>query len=210
MNELIKRVYHWLFPPWTDYLKRELSDCEMLLDLGCGKNSPVQYVPVSYSLGVELFKPYLEESKRKGIHSDYILADIRKVEFKENSFDAVCCLGVLEHLSAKDGRELIKRAQRWSKRKVIVCTPNGFVEQSGYDGNPLQVHKSGWTLVELKSLGFRVHGLSGWKILKRCMGQPRLKPVIFWEVVSDITQKVTYFRPEHAFELLCTWEKHHK
>ncbi|MBT9151216.1 MAG: hypothetical protein DDT40_01404 [candidate division WS2 bacterium] len=169
----------------------------------------MQYVPVSYSVGVELFRPYLEESKRRGIHCDYILADIRKVEFKEDSFDAVCCLGVLEHLSAKDGCELIKRAQRWSKRKVIVCTPNGFVEQGEYDANPFQIHKSGWTLLELKSCGFRIHGVSGWRILKRDKGQPRLKPVIFWQVISDITQKVTYFHPQHAFELLCIWEKGH-
>jgi len=207
MLKLLKRLYHWLFPPWTNYLNKALSDCETVLDLGCGNNSPIQYVPISYSVGVELFRPYLEESKRVGIHSDYILADIRKVDFKENSFDAVCCLGVLEHLSAKDGRELIRRAKRWSKRKVIVCTPNGFVKQGEYDGNPLQIHNSGWTLAELKSLGFRMNGLSGWRILKRGKGQPRLKPSIFWEIISDITQKVTYFRPEHAFELLCIWEK---
>ena len=55
MNELVKRVYHWLFPHWTNHLKRELTDCETLLDLGCGKNSPVQHVSVPYSLGIELY-----------------------------------------------------------------------------------------------------------------------------------------------------------
>ncbi|GAI94208.1 unnamed protein product, partial [marine sediment metagenome] len=99
MLRLLKNVYHRLFPPWTNYLKKELSDCETLLDLGCGRNSPVQYVSTPYSLGTELFKPYLEESKGKRIHSEYIVADIRRIEFKENSFDAVLLLDVLEHLT---------------------------------------------------------------------------------------------------------------
>jgi len=83
-----------------------------VLDLGCGRSSPIRYCPVSYSVGVELFEPYLEESKKMKIHNEYILADIRKVEFKPKSFDCVLALDGLEHLTKKEGLSLIK-VSRW-------------------------------------------------------------------------------------------------
>ncbi len=90
--------YKKFFPTWIEKLKRKLSDCKTVLDLGCGYNSPIQYCKVSFSVGVELFEPYLQESKKRGIHNQYIKADIRKVEFGSKSFDAVLCLEILEHL----------------------------------------------------------------------------------------------------------------
>ncbi len=100
---LLTRIYYWIFLRWTNCLEKELSDCETLLDLGCGNNSLVQYTSVPYSVGIDLFQSYLEESQRKGIHSKYILADITKVQFEENSFDAVLMSHFLEHVSLEDG-----------------------------------------------------------------------------------------------------------
>lgn len=212
MKELFLSVYLRIFPWWTNYLRKELSGCETLLDLGCGNKSPLQCAPVPYSVGVELFKPYLEESKKRRIHSQYILADIREIEFKENSFDTVLLLGLIEHLSAEDVPDLIKKAKKWAKKKVIVSTSSGFVRQEDYEGNPLQVHKTGWTPAAMKELGFEIHGARGWKALygyntrlKRT--QLRFRPAMFWQVISDITQKITYFCPKYALDLFCVWGK---
>ncbi len=62
----IRKLYRLIFPNYLDELKRELSGCGEVLDLGCGYNSPLQYVEVSHSLGVDLFQPNIEESKKKG------------------------------------------------------------------------------------------------------------------------------------------------
>lgn len=76
--ETLTPLYRKLFPNWTKELKRELSNCDTVLDLGCGCNSPLQYCNTPFSVGVELFDPYLEESKKKSIHTQYIKADVGK------------------------------------------------------------------------------------------------------------------------------------
>ena len=182
-------------------LKKKLYDCNTVLELGCGYNSPIQYCNVHFSVGVELFEPYLQESKKKAIHKQYIKADIRKIEFKPKSFDTVVALDVLEHLTTEEGLMLIKKMEKWSRKKIIIFTPNGYVWQDDYDNNPLQEHKSGWSAKELEKLGFKVFGINGWKKLRGYKASIKYKPTIIWGVISNLTQKVTYRHPKFAFQL---------
>jgi len=200
-NRIILSLYKRIFPSWINLLKKELSGCESALDLGCGYSSPIQYCEVTSSIGVDLFSPYLERSEQKIIHSQYIKADIRKIEFKPKSFDAVICLDVLEHLTKKEGYELIQKMERLARRKIIIMTPNGYIYQDGYDDNPLQSHKCGWKVGELRNMGFKVYGINGWKKLRGYKGGIKHKPFILWNMFSDITQKATYYRPKLAFQL---------
>jgi len=198
----IRPIYRKIFWEQLDVLlMKELSDCRTVLDLGCGYNSPVQFFNVSYSVGVEIFEPYLIESFKKGIHSEYIRADIRKVNFKPKSFDAVICIEVLEPLNKEEGIELIKKMEEWATKKIIITTPNGFLFQDAYHNNPFQEHKSGWTVKDFKELGFEVYGLGGWKRLRGYKGSLRYEPYIFWQVVSDVTQKMTFRLPNLSFQL---------
>ena len=99
MLKLLISLNNALFPGWMVHLKKELRGCESVLDMGCGSDSPIQNCNVKFSLGVELFDPYLAESKKKKIHTEYLKADIKSVEFKPKSFDCVMCLEVLEHMT---------------------------------------------------------------------------------------------------------------
>ena len=190
-KKAIKPLYIKLFPSWIEYMKRELSNCNIVLDLGCGYNSPLQYCEISFSVGVELFEPYLEKSKKKGIHNDYIKADIRKVELKPKSFDAVVLLDVLEHLMEEEGYKVIKKMGKWARKKIIIFTPNGLVYQDGYDNNPLQEHKSGWSVEKLEKLGFKVYGINGWRKLRGYKSSLKCKPTLIWLIISELTQKIT-------------------
>lgn len=204
-NEMhaIKRIYKILFPGMERYLKKELQNCRTVLDLGCGDESPIQGVSTLFSVGVELFEPSLEESKKKKIHSQYIKADIRKIEFKKNSFDAVLALDLIEHLSKEEGYELISKMEKWAKKKVIFFTPNGFLWQNGSDNNIWQTHKSGWNTEEFKKLGFKVYGVRGWRRLRGYKAEMKFKPKLIWIIISDLTQKVIYRFPKYAFQLFC-------
>ena len=42
--------------------------------------------------------------------------------------------------------------EKVARKKVIVFTPNGFVPQRPYDGNPFQEHLSGWSVDEIHEL----------------------------------------------------------
>jgi len=165
-NKIIRPIYTKFFPSWAKLLKKEISNYETVLDLGCGRNSPIQYCDVPFSVGVELFEPYLQESKKKEIHTQYIKGDITKIEFKSKSFDAILCSKVLEHLTKEEGYALIKKMEKWARKKITIIMPNGYIRQDTYDNNPLQEHKSGWCVEELEDLGFKVYGMSGWKKLR--------------------------------------------
>jgi SAM-dependent methyltransferase len=201
----LSRVYEKMFPSRVYYIAKALSDCESVLDLGCGTGDLMVGVTKEdfYAVGVDLFKPYLKVSKGKKSHDDLVMANIQKIEFKPKSFDAVMAVGVIEHLSKDKVALLIEKMKTWARKKVLLFTPNGFVIQKEYDKNPLQIHKSGWTMSELKTFGFEVYGMSGLSFLRGEEANVRFKPKIVWEIISELTQKISYRYPVVAFELLC-------
>jgi len=197
----MKEIYFKLFPSLREHLKKELLECEKVLDLGCGKNSPIQYCDVKYSVGADMFYPYIKESRKKRIHNKYIIANIRKINFKYKFFDAVLLLDVLEHLPKKDGIKLLQKVEYFCKKKIIVYTPNGFLKQEEYDGNPFQKHVSGWYVEDFKKLGFKVYGINGFKFFRTYRAELKYKPKIFWQVLCDLSQKIAWRYPKIAFQL---------
>lgn len=194
-------VYRRIFPNWIENLKKEISEIDTVLDLGCGYNSPIQYCKKGFSMGVELYAPYLLESKKKDIHNQYIKADIREVKFEPNSFDVILCSEVIEHLKKEEGYELLERMEIWAKKKIIITMPNGYIWQDDVDSNKLQQHQSEWYTKELKDLGFKIYGMNGWKKLRGYKGQFKYKPAKLWIVISELTQKITYYLPQYAFQM---------
>jgi SAM-dependent methyltransferase len=201
----IFKLYHKIFKNNYDYfielLKKELYECDSVLDLGCGYNSPIQFCDIKYSLGVELCDDYLKICKNRNIHNEYKKADVKEVRFESNSFDAVIALDVLEHLSKEEGIKLAKKMEIWAKKKIIIFTTNGYVWQGNIDNNPLQVHKSGWTAVELKHMNYKVFGVNGWKELRGYKTNLKYKPTYLWGPISDISQLLVYRYPRMAYQL---------
>lgn len=215
INSLISYVHHSpiferMFHTLSYCLREELKDCRTVLDLGCGWSSPLQFCKnIEYSVGVEAYKPYLEKSKKQGVHSKYLNKKIEDVSFPDKSFDAVILIEVLEHLPEKTGRRLLADAERWAKKKVIVTSPNGFTRQDTFDRNILQKHLSGWSASTMKRLGFTSKGLQGLKVLRKDAEQHlgelsetiRFRPKLFWFAVSALSQLFTYYTPSLAFDL---------
>jgi SAM-dependent methyltransferase len=208
-RNLLRRT---LVAPFDRQLVRELEreivgSCTSLLDLGCGRASPIGHFATRLTrcVGVDAFEPYLRESVEAGIHSDYRCLDVMEIDrnFAPASFDCVVALDLIEHLPRPAGLELLDMMERIASRKVIVFTPNGFVPQESYDGNEWQRHLSGWTAEEMEQRGYRVLGLHGWKPLRGELGQARWQPRRLWEMVALWTQPLVRQRPRQAFHLLC-------
>jgi len=202
-----KRIY-WekLRRTWIQVTTNELKDCKTVLDVGCGSNSQLQHCNVPYSLGVDIFDSYLEESKKKNLHTEYMKADIRTVSFEPQSFDAVYCSEVLEHMTKENGYKLLDNMALWARKKVIITTPNGYIKQSEYDGNPFQGHVSGWTVGELRRAGYKVRGMSSWKFLRGERGVVKLRPIFLWDMISEATGLIPNYMPWFAFQLLAIKE----
>lgn len=124
-------------------------------------------------------------------------------KFGSNSFDCVLASDLIEHLTKEDGIRLIEVMEKIAKNKVIIFTPNGFLPQREHDNNPWQVHKSGWTVKEMKERGYKVIGINGWKPLKGEFARIKFWPKYFWMIISDITQFFMRNHPERAFQILC-------
>lgn len=198
----LKLMHNAVCHDWLRTIKKGLADCESVLDLGCGYNSPLQFIDVPRKVGVELFDPYLEESQKKEVHNEYIKSDIRTLVLSPKSYDAVFCSEVLEHLTKEEGKELLQKMDKWTKKSIILTTPNGYIYQDDYDKNPYQEHKSGWSASELRDAGFKVRGMNGLKYLRGYKGQMKYKPTVICRIVSTLSQIVTQYYPRFAFQLL--------
>lgn len=201
------------FPLKFDYLselQKALQNCGTILDVGCGSNSPIRNLSSNrYCVGIDIFEPWLNESEVEKIHDKYYKLDVLKLDskFKEKSFDSVIALDLLEHLTKEQGSELLEKMEKIARMRIIIFTTNGYNPQHESDNNPWNVHKSGWTIKEMKHRGYDVIGINGWKYIKGEYGLLKFRPKFFWFFIAQITQLFVRNRPKKAFQILCVKEK---
>ena len=101
-----------------------------------------------------------------------------------------------------------------ARKKIVISTPNGFLAQKEVNHNILQTHKSGWTVDELRDLGYKAKGMAGWKFSRRknickelgteldvIYSTIKFKPRFLWLIISELTQLITYYFPKISFEI---------
>jgi SAM-dependent methyltransferase len=187
-------------------LEAATGGADEVLDVGCGANSPIGQFErrPRHAVGVDIFEASIEKSRAAGIHDEYVIADVLTMDrlFAADSFDVCLALDLIEHLERQDAIELLLAMERIARQRVVVLTPNGFLEQDEYDGNAWQRHRSGWSTSVLRDLGFRVYGLHGLRGLRGDRAQIDKRPVRLWGLVADVSQPIVYHLPRLAFHLL--------
>ncbi len=212
LKKIYKNTFKKIFPSPGEivdsFLIHELKNADRILDLGCGPSSPLKRVkaelkPNVYLLGVDDFAPYIEDNKKNPdkIHTEYLKSNIFKVQFPDKSFDAAIFLDVIEHFDKKDFLDFLPKLEKIVK-KIIVMTPNGFIDQHEYDNNTYQIHRSGWTAEELQKLGFTCYGVSGLKFLRGEYGLAKIRPRVIGNMVSNLSEPLIRNKPAKAFHLL--------
>lgn len=150
-------TYYWI-------MRKHLDGVTTILDVGCGDGEAMHFINYDkkYQVtGIDLYEPYLETAKSKNVYTKLELGDIRSLKIHEKSFDIVFSSQVVEHLEKEESLCLIDEMEKIAKKKVIVATTNGFFPFDpiqGKDANPLQVHKSGWRVSEMRERGYTVYG----------------------------------------------------
>jgi len=180
--------------------------CKSVLDVGCGGHSPLAAFAARIPLlvGVDAHEPSLAQSRAAGIHDRYERCDVLDIarRFGRQSFDAAVALDLVEHLEKEEGWRLLEALETVARRRVLVFTPNGFLPQGELEGNPWQVHRSGWTVAEFEARGYRVLGVNGWKPLRGPLAVPRLRPQPLGARLSALTQPWVTRHPRRAFQIL--------
>ena len=190
-------------------LSRILSDCNSIIDVGCGRSSPLRFISADLLVGVDVYRKDLEEAKKLKTHDEYVVANAGKLRefFKPDQFDACVALDIIEHFTKEDGLRFIHDLETIARIKVIVFTPNGFLPQSRHEEGDYQEHLSGWETGKMRELGYRVIGLDGIKSLRADHHQLRFRPAPIWAIVSWISQKIWCRKhPDSAAALLC-WKE---
>ena len=157
-----------------------------VLDIGSSDFSRIQSFNIK-NLELTLFDiKFFNGKNNDGTRK--IIGNVLNIEnfFKENEFDVVVALDLIEHIEKDDGKKLINKLIKISKDLIIIYTPNGFLPQKGTIDNPYQEHKSGWNIKDFKAFKFKVMGLLGHKIFRGEYHKLR-KPFLINYLLSNLS-----------------------
>lgn len=148
----------------TKILQNDVNDTDAVIDVGCGIFMTTDGLKCKSLIGIDAWSPYLNLKKDEFQTINFDISKINNFKiFLDNSYDIITCIDVIEHLEKENALLVINEFKRIARKKVIIFTPDGFVEQndgppgSWGENNPIfQKHRSGWSKLEFEDLDFKV------------------------------------------------------
>lgn len=199
--------YMWL-------LRRSIGEAETILDLGCEDGRLLELLSYGKSwkvTGIDIYKNNTKLAAKKKIFIKVITGDAVKVSRElvkqKQKFDVVFCSQVIEHIEHKRGEDLLDLVNKLAKKRVVVGTPRGFMEQPEVflGHNPHQVHKSGWSEGDFIERGYKVYGIGFGPIWSETgIGRRHgLLNTFFSNILSYVFSPIVYYMPFFAAGILC-------
>ncbi len=173
-----------------------------VLDVGCGRglNGSIIRATRDWSgatlIGMDINKGCLDFCQHYNIYDKLVRANLPRLPFKNKSISFLICTEVIEHLTKKDGKVLLKEIDRVCKGRAIVSTPNLFFET--LHGKKEDEHKSVWSLADFRANGFKVYGLGLRTPLLLNDKLLRVKQALYY-----LFTPLSYFVPEIGGVLFC-------
>ena len=115
----------------------------------------ISHKPPSIIVGGDIDKDAIMFVKEHRTYDHSLFFDARYVPFRDNSFDTVLCLEVIEHIEKEAADLVFSDSERVAREKVIVSTPL-LGANYWYKDN---YHISRWTPGDLSKRGFTVRGV---------------------------------------------------
>jgi len=181
----IERV-HWWWEGRRQLLRQLLKGKHptKILDVGCGTGETLCFLkdlfPKSKLFGVDSSSLAIKYTKQKG-HKNITKSLANKLPFKDNSFDAILFLDVLEHIS--NDQVVITEAKRVLKKNgsIIITSPALNFIWSAHDTD--QGHKRRYTRTAIRNLsnktGLKISFISYFNFFLS-------PPIIFIRLLSNI------------------------
>ncbi|MCL0073611.1 class I SAM-dependent methyltransferase [Dehalococcoidia bacterium] len=182
------------------------NQAQSVLDIGCADGDLMGFINNRkrfYTVGIDVYEPYLKVCKRAKTHNENILCDVRRLPFKDKSFDIVLFLETIEHLEREEGLKVLQDIEGIARREVIISTPVAFAGQKAYGGNPHQEHRSFWNPIEMRQRGYQVRGIGvaeNWLVEKVRNGIPQLADKVLLRS-QDLPDRSKTRSISHAFKL---------
>jgi hypothetical protein len=134
------------------------------LEIGCGEGRRIKELNCPIRIGIDAFRPILENHNTDNdgtIRINYDLSKGLNNLFINKSIDCIIGIDIIEHFVKEDGFKLIKECEQISKNFVLFFIPVGNHPQTEDDRNLgndyYQTHRSQWFPEDMISLGYTVH-----------------------------------------------------
>ncbi len=145
------------------FFKEDFTD-KVIVDFACGfgtwghtiRSMIFQGGDGAYLVGCDVFRPFLVKNKKYNPYDDLVVCDGRYLPFREKCANIVLCFEMIEHMDKGEGLTLLVNLENMAKDKLVLSTPNGFMEQHNPDKIQFEEHKSFWLDKDFERNGFRV------------------------------------------------------
>ncbi len=188
------RHLQWGCAGSTSHITERLPTGSKVLDVGCGCGRHLLPLSSSYSTtGIDISftaltraKDYLEKHNRK---ADYATASLTHLPLKGETFDAVICLGVLQHLTESGRYTAVSEIKRILKSNGLVFFEVFGSQDMRFGGEEVEEHtfvrQHGilyhyFTLEEIRTLfkGFEFLELKNNLLEKKYRGEKYIRHMI--------------------------------
>lgn len=107
-------------------------------------------------IAAEIWLPYIERVNAVRIYDEIVRTDVRKLPFKEGSFEIVIASEILEHIPKQEGKSFLYELERVTRGLLIITTPLGFMFQDAINNNQYEKHMSAWQPEDFEKRGYSV------------------------------------------------------
>lgn len=202
MIDKIAELFSIIFPlSQVRIIAKLIKKNGLVGDFGCGEGNTVKIIRKIFKdmdiVAFDIHYPSLEKCRNT---KKIVQADLHNIPFKDKAFSTALAIMVVEHV---EKGSVFAELERCAKR-VIISIPNGFVphrsEKTEYD-----YHKCGYSVEEMRNMGYEVYGLNCKAISQRfCpIGRVWRGFRLFFTLLSELLTVYTYRNPESADLLVC-------
>ena len=149
-------------------------------------------------VGIDINLNYLLAAKEHNIYDCLVLASASSLPFRDGVFDYVLAIEVIEHLPKEDGERMLSELERVCRSKIVLTTPNGFLQQHPCVAPESEIHKSSWSARELRGKGYKVRGIG----LKGTSKLRSRRSLTIYGLLSYLSTLITFFFPEFSEYIL--------